>query len=360
VLYPSYNVRSLELWASVYLSNNSSRTSAEDLSTDKQANEQDTGTCSSCNLQKTRSCENLLANQEIPVPSPSRRKSDPSITLDNFDQAAHQAKDIDKNSSSQNISDLKDSLDIKLSINDSKVPKSILLENGCGEPHVNGGIMNGDVYIDNQTLMNGHSEYTDCDDKLGENVVQNGHMNGNISDSDNESDVSPTRTIIKTSSEKTLGDRTNEHGIDSSTDTLVEDENDLLKINGRLKLVSRSVENLIPAKTAIDRLKTLESSSTISTSTSEISNSSIELSGSNDADNLRNLQCLLHQSTALKLSCKTNGCVKQMTNGSLSPNKLYPTPASSRTPNSTCPPTPGADSKVIQNSLSHHVYVIAT
>lgn len=353
VLYPSYNVRSLELWASVYLSNNSSRTSAEDLSTDKQTNEQDTGTCSSCNLQKTRSCENLLANQEIPVPSPSRRKSDPSITLDNFDQAAHQAKDIDKNSSSQNISDLKDSLDIKLSINDSKVPKSILLENGRGEPHVNGGIMNGDVYIDNQTLMNGHSEYTDCDDKLGENVVQNGHMNGNISDSDNESGISLTRTIIKTISEKTLSDRTNEHGIDSSTDTLVEDENDLSKINGRLKLVSRSVENLIPAKTAIDRLKTLESSSTISTSTSEISNSSIELSGSNDADNLRNLQCLLHQSTALKLSCKTNGCVKQMTNGSLSPNKLYPTPASSRTPNSTCPPTPGADSKSTTESHIH-------
>lgn len=359
MLYPSYNVRSLELWASVYLSNNSSRTSAEDLSTDKQTNDQETGTCSNCNLQKTRSCENLLANQEVPVPSPSRRKSDPSITLDNFDQVVHQAKDTDKNSSSQNISDLKDSLDIKLNINDSKVPISILLENGHGEPHVNGGIMNGDgrdIDIDNQILMNGHSESSDCDDRLCENVVQNGYMNGNISDSDNENVVSPTRTIIKTSSEKTLSDRTNDHGIDSSTDTLVEDENDLSKINGRLKLVSRSVENLIPAKTAIDRLKSLESSSTISTSTSEISNSSIELSGSNDADNLRNLQCLLHQSTALKLSCKTNGCVKQMTNGSLSPNKLYPTPASSRTPNSTCPPTPGADSKVIQNLLSCHLY----
>lgn len=336
-------MRSLQLWASVYLSNNLSRTSSEDLSADKQEQEP---SCMTCNLQKTRSCENLLANQEAPVPSPSRRKSDPSIALENFDQAVHQTKDT----SHHVLSDFKDTAD-RRDVNDSKIPKSIPLENGHGPLMGNGVVQNGNSNdlnksdnLDNQILVNGHSELTpDCDDKLGKNIIQNGHMNGNTSDSDNESGGSPVRTLGKTNSEKTLCDK---NGIESSTDTLV-DENDLSKINGRLKIVSRSVENLIPAKTAIDKLKSLESSSTISTSTSEISNSSIELSGStSDGDNLRNLTCLLHQSNALKLSYKTNGCVKQLTNGSLSPNRLYPTPASSRTPNSTCPPTPGADSKV--------------
>ncbi|VDI78779.1 myotubularin-related protein 3/4 [Mytilus galloprovincialis] len=350
VLYPSYNVRSLQLWASVYLSNNLSRTSSEDLSADKQEQEP---SCMTCNLHKTRSCENLLANQEAPVPSPSRRKSDPSIALENFDQAVHQTKDT----SHHVLSDFKDIVD-RRDVNDSKIPKSIPLENGHGPLMGNGVVQNGNSNdlnksdnLDNQILVNGHSELTpDCDDKLGKNIVQNGHMNGNTSDSDNESGGSPVRTLGKTNSEKTLCDK---NGIESSTDTLV-DENDLSKINGRLKIVSRSVENLIPAKTAIDKLKSLESSSTISTSTSEISNSSIELSGStSDGDNLRNLTCLLHQSNALKLSYKTNGCVKQLTNGSLSPNRLYPTPASSRTPNSTCPPTPGADSKSTTESHIH-------
>lgn len=359
VLYPNYNVRSLELWASVYLSNNCSRTSTEDLSVEKQITEPDPS-CLTCTLPKTRSCENLLASQEVPVPSPSRRKSDPSIALDNFEQAAYLAKDTEnKNDSSQNISDRKAIEEIKQIESDSKLYKSIPLENGF-EPHYNGLILNGDSNelnildnLDNQTFINGHSDSPDCDDKLGTNIVLNGHSNGNISDSDNETGQRTFRTIIKNNSEKTLCYKTSEQTIDSSTDTLVEDENDLSKINGRVKLVSKSVENLIPAKTVIGKLKSLESSCTISTSTSEISNSSIELSGSNESNNLQNLKCLLRQSSSLKLSCKSNGCVKQMTNGSASPNKLYPTPVSSRTPNSTCPPTPGADNKSTTESHIH-------
>lgn len=334
-MYPSYHVQSLKLWSSVYLSNNSSRTSSEDLSIDKGEQEP----CPSCNLQKTRSCENLLANQEAPVPSPSRRKSDPSIALDNFDQVAHLAKEVDKSPPLK--SDLREGEDIGDKI-DSKVSQNIPSVNGhnssSNELELNENVKN----LENQTIMNGHTDtILDCDDRLINNVP-NGHMNGSVTESDNENSSSSPRPIVKNNSEKMLCDK---NGIESSTDTLVEDENELSKINGRLKNVSRSVENLIPAKKPVDRLKSLENSSTISTSTSEISSSSIELALS-DSDNLQNLQRLLHQSNSLKLSCKTNGCVKQLSNGTLSPNKCYTTPVSSRTPNSTCPPTPGADSKV--------------
>lgn len=322
-------MQSLKFWSSVYLSNNSSRTSSDDLSVDKGEPEP----CATCNLQKTRSCENLLANQEVAVPSPSRRKSDPSITLDNFDPTSHFVKDVDKSPPLK--TDCKDD-DIGDKIN-SIVSHNIPIVNGqdssSSEVELNENAKN----LQRQTLTNGHSDMTmDCDDKDNVTTI---HVNGTLIESDNESGSGSSKPIVKNNSDKTL------NGIESSTDTLVEDENELSKINGRLKNVSKSVENLIPAKTPVERLKSLENSSTISTSTSEISNSSIELALS-DSDNLQNLQRLLHQSNSLKLSCKTNGCVKQLSNGTLSPNKCYTTPASSRTPNSTCPPTPGADSKV--------------
>ena len=65
----------------MYFSNYTCSTDLKDLGCDQQEIQETNAN----NLQKTRSCENLAAPSQEPISSPSRRKSDPSIILDNFD-----------------------------------------------------------------------------------------------------------------------------------------------------------------------------------------------------------------------------------------------------------------------------------
>ncbi|XP_021374659.1 myotubularin-related protein 3-like isoform X1 [Mizuhopecten yessoensis] len=418
VLYPSCHVRSVKLWRAVFLSNNSSSMGPEECALDKPSLVSEPEHCS---LQKTRSCENLAANQEMTIlASPSRRKSDPNITKDFVDQALHLApKDTEQNSSRTSIPN---------SVNkDDTAPvvmngDSSSVENGhdsecCDKNEKDVNYRNDDIVREIQ--MNGESDSTEegendkkddeterhnrdsgveeeVDDKgeqlslineqevkgkqiltngytgedstmvNGENVISNGHSNG-IETEDK------TCQTIKTDSDENLTRKTGsrELVIESSTDTLCEEDGEHCRCSASSladgphgRVSSCSQENVHCDRECrniktVNKIKSLESCSSISTSTSDISNSHVHMDCLRQAANLLHLQqCLLSQPPALRLDCGSNGCGKlsSIPNGGChSPSTQFPTPVSSQTPNSTCPPTPGTDSKSSEVPLQRHL-----
>jgi len=114
VLYPASNVQNLRLWASVYLSNNSSFAGPEDVATQQVL---PLDGVDSAGLQKTRSCENLLSLNES-NPGLGRRRSDPNITTDHGEQ---QTQKLLKDAMSGDTSCSSES--VKSSENNSSVSK---------------------------------------------------------------------------------------------------------------------------------------------------------------------------------------------------------------------------------------------
>ncbi|XP_060076299.1 myotubularin-related protein 3-like [Ylistrum balloti] len=413
VLYPSCHVRSVKLWRAVFLSNNSSSMGPEEGSLDRPSLVTEP---ERSNLQKTRSCDNLAANhdQEVTVlASPSRRKSDPNITLDFADQSLHfAAKDIEQNSSCTSIPNSINKEETNQVITNSDTG---LVENGhdelfddsrnddvISEMQGNGGrdstedyesvkndgkmeLQNGDSGVEEEvddkgkhlSLINGQevkekhlatNGYTEGTLTVisGENVVCNGLSNG-IETEDK------TCQTIKIESGDNLTNKTGsrELVIESSTDTLCEEESEHCRCSSsrsadrpHSQVSSCSQENLhcdsdCRSKKPVTKIKSLESCSSISTSTSDISNSHVHMDCVRQAANLLQLQqCLLSQPPALRLDCGSNGCGKLSSipnGGSHSPSTQFPTPVSSQTPNSTCPPTPGTENKSTEVPLQRHL-----
>ncbi|KAL5016282.1 hypothetical protein ScPMuIL_005871 [Solemya velum] len=353
VLYPSHHLRSLTLWNSVYLSNNSSSTFSEE----SYAPLEDISPKSECeqapnSLQKTRSCENLAAQEHMP--SPSRRMSDPNIISDMHDQSnllnkENQTNGIGEDVTKRNISILNGHQEPPLTngervteeiellkLNNINWSEKILQKNEIGEP--------------NMSLT--ENDLPNCEPS--ERTLTNG-FHCNVSDDDDEDS---SNELQKTSSEKTLSNKSTcsdqyNPAIDSSTDTLIDDEaKELSRMGSKTSLDNDSSLNgkeggsdthTSSEKSLLNRFQSLEASSSISTSTSDISDSHIspDSKARKVLGRELKLQCLLAQSMALR-----NGCSKSVggMNGSLPSTPQNPTSSSSRTtPNSTCPPTPGTD-----------------
>ena len=92
VLYPKCQVNSLQLWTSVYLSTNSSFASPDEVHPPVTQTVPITENGEAVNLPKTRSCENLLSMTDHTA-SPSRRRSDPNITMELGEQTTKLLKD---------------------------------------------------------------------------------------------------------------------------------------------------------------------------------------------------------------------------------------------------------------------------
>lgn len=196
-----------------------------------------------------------------------------------------------------------------------------------------------------------------------ERTLTNG-FHCDIGDEDDDDDDS-CNELHKTSSEKTLSSKSTcsdqyNPAIDSSTDTLIDDETkDLSRMGSKTSLDNDSSlaskegsdTKTSSEKSFLDRVQSLEASSSISTSTSDISDSHIspDSKARKVLGRELKLQCLLAQSVALR-----NGCSKSVggMNSSLPSTPQNPTPSSARTtPNSTCPPTPGTDAGKVSSSL---------
>ena len=302
---PKFDVRNLNLWTSVYFSNYTCSTDLKDLGCDQQEIQETNAN----NLQKTRSCENLAAPSQEPISSPSRRKSDPSIILDNFDPIPLTKES--KTSSNAGISN--GTAHSEESNNDNE------LQNGMSEKDKNLDISKNGV------ISNGHSsdleddiacrksdrEDKDNSESHEDDISKNGHCNGNFHLEDD-----------KTSSSA---------NIECSTDTLTDGENKIEEkkehhINGSRR----------PAqKLSLEKLVTLEKSASISTSTSDISNSNVDLKL--PVDSLYSIHQYLCRSTPLRLTYNSNGFSQSKNSQKSSPT----TPANSQS--STCPPTPATD-----------------
>lgn len=320
VLRPKFDVRNLTLWTSVYFSNYTCSTDLKDLGCDQSEIPQETN---SCNLQKTRSCENLAGPSQEPVSSPSRRKSDPSITLDNFDPS-HLTKDCDKTSSNTCVyngtvqSENSQSQDNHTE-NEKKNETSEEDEQNK-KVSTNGVVFNG---------VNGHcrdlkEELIEINENGGgkerydaENAEVNSTINGQCNGNSHHQEVD-----IPSASQN----------IECSTDTITDIEGKPEEKNGQ------QINDAGPGnELSLEKIKTLENSASISTSTSDISNSNVDLKL--PVDNMYSIHQYLCQPrpTPLRLSCNSNGFSQSKSTSKTSPT----TPANSQ--NSTCPPTPATD-----------------
>lgn len=320
VLRPKFDVRNLTLWTSVYFSNYTCSTDLKDLGCDQQEMQQETNTC---NLQKTRSCENLAGPSQEPISSPSRRKSDPSIILDNFDPSLL-TKDCDKTSSNVCVSNG--------TVHSEDGHRDSELKNGTSPEKE----QNGDVTASNGVVSNGH-----CSDLEEENLT-NGDQD---SKDDTEPESNDENNLVNgqcNGNSHHNGDTdTSSPAIECSTDTITDGE------SKPEEKIDHHVNGTRPAhKLSLEKLVTLEKSASISTSTSDISNSNVDLRL--PVDSMYSIHQYLSRSTPLRLTCSSNGFSQ-----SKSPLKSLPTtPVNSQS--STCPPTPATD-KSSESQFCHKV-----
>lgn len=270
--------------------------------------QQETNTC---NLQKTRSCENLAGPSQEPISSPSRRKSDPSIILDNFDPSSL-TKDCDKTSSNVCVSNG--------TVHSEDGHKDSVLKNGTSPEKE----QNGDVSASNGVVSNGH-----CSD-LEENLT-NGDQD---SKDDTEPESNDENNLVNGQCNRNSHHNgytdTSSPAIECSTDTITDGE------SKHEEKIDHQLNGTRPAhKLSLEKLVTLEKSASISTSTSDISNSNVDLRL--PVDSMYSIHQYLSRSTPLRLTCSSNGFSQ-----SKSPLKSLPTtPVNSQS--STCPPTPATD-----------------
>lgn len=405
----------------MYLSNNSSSMCPEEAaSTVEEAPTPDTK-LEVAGLQKTRSCDDIVAALEHSANS-NRRLSDTTIALDHAGTLEHiQLQQMDSDSPKTMSEPIMNGTTNGHCTNGPAVLETTSLDEPVQaqtEALVNGNTTNGI----NENGINPCNETEDDEDSdihvlvkesvnsvmdLGMERVGNGHV---VTLETNGHDVScsatSSRTLeqvngestacdsnlqtVKSSSTKTLTgsqtslDQAAAHalGLESSTDTIVEDEettkskrntNSAVRLvngivaaattpNGTTSFTNGVERHLSEQKSPINRLKSLESSSSISTSTTDISDSHVHLPDTCDtllpAVPAINGDCGGFQETllsmklpfraaplALKLNCSCDSPYSPYSNSrasNTSQGSAPSTPFSSRS--STCPPTPGAES----------------
>ena len=169
VLYPKCQVNSLQLWTSVYLSTNSSFASPDEVHPPNPP-VPITENGETVNLPKTRSCENLLSLTDHTA-SPSRRRSDPNITMELGEQTTKLLKDAmagqdgDTSCSSESI---RSSNNTSFSDNVSELANGHDKENSPVQNSSNSdkALMNG-----NGVVMNGHASESEEEKDCVENAV---------------------------------------------------------------------------------------------------------------------------------------------------------------------------------------------
>ena len=214
------------------------------------------------------------------------------------------------------------------------------------------------------TQVNGHM----CNgNQNGYASEQSDELSENSDSNDDEHDICDNEStcVTRTDSEITLqrgSSTTSVNRIESSTDTLCEEDSktknglesscdqshdsDNKKSCDKDKDKNRCDTSDIHKRTAIGMLQKLESSSSISTSTSDISSSHIDLEAAANCYKLPTYALTQPVPVPLRLDCSATTTLKCMANGMNNGlhSPMYPPPGGAKTPNSTCPPTP--DTKV--------------
>ncbi|KAL3856141.1 hypothetical protein ACJMK2_010931 [Sinanodonta woodiana] len=387
VLYPSSHVRNLYLWSAVYLSNNSSFTEEETKpdSAVTTADSESGGT----NLQKARSCENLASLTELET-SPTRRRSDPNITLDMADQGtkllkealqSHEVDAISKSAESLTLSghtiDNPESNELSLEDDNSKLDPGKDKSEHCQTENSEcvetfDSSINGNEIVSEQSAETddcrtaGKSEATQTLDHIS--IPNEISMQSLVCEEQNSDDVSGN-IIFKTPSERTLmGILPYQYdpSLESSTDTVTDEtviqctENDVHEHTNTACNAHVQKEPSLEAKCDMKTLEKLQLVKiySISTSTSDLTDSRVVLANNHIKMHRRlKLHTVLTQSVPDNCSRPTNGFSKiSGVNCSASPSPLYPTPTSPRSLGSTCPPTPGtSDSKSVETTVQRQL-----
>ncbi|XP_045171881.1 myotubularin-related protein 4-like isoform X2 [Mercenaria mercenaria] len=204
----------------------------------------------------------------------------------------------------------------------------------------------------NNSVLNGHSVEQDENSKL----PTSNSINRCNTDSINSQIVS---TKLK---QRTAISDKYAPSMESSTDTVTED---LQNGDSSHTLVpvasdsSKKVYKVASLQSLCDKVTkdTIENTSSISTSTSDLSDSRVLENGLllNTGDPLPtslNLRCVLSQNSLCRNS---NGMCKGVNVDTSMTPPLYPTPISPQSRNSTCPPTPGTgDGKSLESTVPRH------
>lgn len=293
-----------------------------------------------------------------------RRLSDPNISETKYDPNSlleHQNK-----------------LNLDIQKTDEKTDNMILLKDEEGDKvehettvTENGHLVNGEspAKIDSEAQCNGYSNGNVSDEASDDvkcnghdlsPVTSNGHMNDDSEEESEKERLAIKLTAMKSNSRTSLEDVVKNHSINSSTDTLTAEEGAIIEENGsRTNLTnghsSTSLDKL-PLKNNSSSSKTLtslEQYSDISTSTTELTDSHVnaempkllqnkmileEVISSLNAGSVNNRQ---QRGPGLGLVCNVSSKAS-----SCSTESEMSTPFQCRTPSSTCPPTPGTESKV--------------
>ncbi|KAK3580803.1 hypothetical protein CHS0354_025144 [Potamilus streckersoni] len=390
VLHPSSHIRNIYLWSAVYLSKNSPFTEEEEIRPDSaatSAKSESGGT----NLQKTRSCENLasLAERET---SPTRRRSDPNITLEMADQGAKLLKDA-LQSHEDDVLKIAESLIISEQSVDnaesyelsSEDANSKLTPENLGkdksQTENSEGVETCDCSIEIVSKLNAETE--DCQttgkfeatQTLDDKSIPNEISIQNLVCEERNSDNASGNVIYKASSEsKTPSERTlmgilpcqSDSFLESSTDTVIDDlvkqvaeDDDLCKYNNRACNAHVQDETSLEGKCDKETLKEVKlvKACSVSTSTSDLADPHVILAKNYIRMHRQlKLHSVLTRAVPDNWSKSNNGFSKiSGMNHSASQTPLYLTPTSPSL-ESTCPPTPGtSDSKSGETAIQRQL-----
>ena len=363
VLYPEYSIHQLELWFSIYMSANSLETSQDPVEETIKPSEVGDITPDEepAGVQKTRSCENLATLTDH-TPVAGRRMSDPNISHA-MQESGLLIKEINAANGLSSDTSVEDvNLEVRIQLNGVEVENDIV-RNGYQESGISGCVENG--VVDDLAVTNGHSESLsdtaseNSDSVAAEKAVQialdeitlqnnsqsslnevftNGHSSDENCIQENGFDSPLENRSLDTVSKK-ISQRTSV-SVESSTDTIIDDNSSEISHNGILNGMSDAGL----ADSCLVR-KHFHKNSSISTSTSDISDPHVNCGYGDSRSFIADLKLLRHQA-ALKLDCMHIARHEAVNSPSPSQSSSsVATPLSSR--NSTCPPTPGtADAKV--------------
>ncbi|XP_050407864.2 myotubularin-related protein 3 [Patella vulgata] len=407
ILYPDFSMNNLSLWRSVYLSNSSlSTNTTEDISNPLETGEITPDIESMC-LQKTRSCENLAKLQDH-APLVTRRLSDPNILHGSQEQIVAACKDLDSSpkhveneSSCVNdqaiisngvVTNGVNGIDSDKENSDSEentVTVSDSNDNIVNEIQENGDGKGKEVEKEAQDEIADEAQEEEEEIKdEGEGVINedepvdelcrnttnfNGHSNHQLTNGHATLKEIQAKNLVNGHSDSSLRDRKPlQKSVESSTDTITGDEYFERKLddnvpNGVTNGLSNGHTNgysnghamydeigkLADSHQYLIKTNSSRPISSMSTSTSDISDSHVGSSKSEWDSKVSDLklssQCFGSNRPPYKLNCSAGYPYSKPNINSASPSPSssspYPTPFYSRTPNSTCPPTPEIQSK---------------
>ena len=365
VLRPSFQLKTLQFWTSVYLSDSTQTEEqpppvpCDESSSDESVDNQ--------KLVKTRSCEDIKAAVEH-ASGTTRRQSDPNITSDLSEMLKSSLQEGLATDGEKRLEITNDGVKFTNKSSDSEI------ENSETE------LPNGEVDVSSQ--LNNAQNGENCLQTVDENevcelttssssVLTNGHS-GNSSETDSEScDMQGLNQNLTSQSSDVVTDTDSSSvtakSVESSTDTLIGDLAALPKdvvrtCSQKGPIVANGNVNEIASKQTCDRYPednlTLDRWVSISTSTSDISDSQVRISdklvlpnGALTIDNaLLSLQIpdipALPRGQAAPDALVMNGLFSRESLQDSVETSSSGTPFNSRTPSSTNPPTPAADARV--------------